>query len=324
MLQCELGCGWSRHSESDLVGCSVFHLDASSLSCTSVSKDGVLKATCLSAIFLLALGPSLALADTKPAAHPAAASHPAAVSHPATAAHPVVPGARPATSVHSAFRGPARPVGRPGLAAPGVRGAYGVHPGAAEHPLAHGYRAGEIYKPRAAEGQAHHYEARHYEARHYEARHDEGRHYEARHDEGRHYEARHDEERRHEDLHRDAFHDHRGERRELYGFHHYRVWEWHHGLAWAPDHAYWGGGFWGPVALGVAFGAVIVIATDSPGHIVLQNYGLVEVVCDPDAGQVVLYGPNGSVVCATPNDSVQPGNYNVDPSTLNLEPTTEE
>jgi len=109
----------------------------------------------------------------------------------------------------------------------------------------------------------------------------------------------------------------------IYGLHHYDAWAWHHGDPWVEDHAYWGGGFWGPVAVGVAFGAAVTIAADSPGYLVFQNYSLVAVPCGP-AGEVALYGPGGSVVCATPTALVPAGNYQIDPSTLEITATQEE
>jgi hypothetical protein len=109
----------------------------------------------------------------------------------------------------------------------------------------------------------------------------------------------------------------------IYGVHRYDAWGWHHGEPWLPDQGYWGGGFWGPVALGVAFGAAVTIAVDSPGYLVFQNYNLVAVPCGP-AGQVELYGPGGSVVCATPSALVPAGNYEIDPSTLEITVSAEE
>ncbi len=110
----------------------------------------------------------------------------------------------------------------------------------------------------------------------------------------------------------------------IYGYRRYDAWAWNHGAAWAPVGTYWGGGFWGPVALGVPFGVAITIGVDSPGYLVFQNYGLVQAPCVAGAGLVFIYGPNGSVICATPDAMVAPGNYNIDPATLQLAPTTEE
>jgi hypothetical protein len=110
----------------------------------------------------------------------------------------------------------------------------------------------------------------------------------------------------------------------IYGYRRYDAWAWNHGVAWAPVGTYWGGGFWGPVALGVPFGAAITLGIDSPGYIVFQNYGLAQVPCVAGAGLVFVYGPSGSVICANPDAMVQAGNYNVDPATLELAPTTEE
>ncbi len=208
----------------------------------------------------------------------------AAASHPAVAQ-------RPAAVAQPAVRPATRPIGRPGQAvhplahgALGARPVFSAHPSYAGHPLAHGYRPGEIYRPR----------------------------------EGGYGGLRAAEP------HREAFRDRAGYRHAINGARRYRAWEWHHGDPWAPNAGYWGGGFWGPVALGVAFGALVTVALDSPGHLVLENYGLVTIACNPNARQVLLYGPNGSVVCAAPDAMVQPGNYEIDPSSLELQPTTEE
>jgi hypothetical protein len=108
--------------------------------------------------------------------------------------------------------------------------------------------------------------------------------------------------------------------------HHYNAWAWHHGVAWYPDHHYWGGYFWGPIAVGyVVTPAVIVpIAPDSPGHQVLASYDLIETPCNDNVPQVDLYGPDGSMVCANPNNEVPAGRYNIDASTLSLAQTDEE
>ena len=108
---------------------------------------------------------------------------------------------------------------------------------------------------------------------------------------------------------------------------------WNHGVAWQPAPIYWGGGFWGSYALAalassIAYGAYLdnqdqqaypsfQVAPDSPGADLLQDYGLQQTPCGPP-GLVVIWGPDNSVICAFPNDSVGPGNYQVDPATFTL------
>jgi hypothetical protein len=110
------------------------------------------------------------------------------------------------------------------------------------------------------------------------------------------------------------------------------AWGWNHGVIWAPAYGYYGGGFWGAFAIGVASAAVygsIVNSTthvtytsyqvqqSSPGATLLSNYGLTQVQCGPP-NLVVIYGPDNSVICANPNQLVAAGNYNLDTSTLSL------
>jgi hypothetical protein len=110
------------------------------------------------------------------------------------------------------------------------------------------------------------------------------------------------------------------------------AWGWNRGVVWAPAPAYYGGGFWGAMAIGVTsaavFGAVVNSTThttytsyqvqpNSPGATVLSNYHLTQTQCG-GSNLVVIYGPNNSVVCALPNDLVAAGNYNLDTSTLSL------
>ena len=109
------------------------------------------------------------------------------------------------------------------------------------------------------------------------------------------------------------------------------AWGWNRGVVWAPAPYYWGGGFWGPFAVGVASVAVmgsIVAANnqtyvsyqaqpDSPGAQVLVAYQLQQVPCGPP-DLVVIYGPDNSVICANPNNLVAPGVYDLDPSTLTI------
>ncbi|HEV3155854.1 MAG TPA: hypothetical protein VGZ00_00740 [Candidatus Baltobacteraceae bacterium] len=101
--------------------------------------------------------------------------------------------------------------------------------------------------------------------------------------------------------------------------HRYGAWGWHQGHAWAPEPRYWGGGFWGALALGIALDTAIPVAPDSPGATLLNDYGLTQVPCSDDPSLVVIDGPNGSVLCAYPNDMVASGTYTVDFSTLTLE-----
>jgi hypothetical protein len=112
-------------------------------------------------------------------------------------------------------------------------------------------------------------------------------------------------------------------------------WAWNRGVVWRPAPVYWGGGFWGPfafTALGsaLAFGAIAddqaqltypsyQAQPDTPGWDLLQDYNLQQTPCgEPDL--VVIWGPDDSVICAFPNGTVAPGNYQVDPATFTLEP----
>jgi hypothetical protein len=109
------------------------------------------------------------------------------------------------------------------------------------------------------------------------------------------------------------------------------AWGWNRGVAWYPAAAYWGGGFWGTLAIAAASAAVFgyiygangsqwvsyQVQPNSPGAILLQNYQLTQTPCGPP-NLVVIYGPNDSVICAFPNNLVAPGVYSVDPSTLTI------
>ena len=107
-------------------------------------------------------------------------------------------------------------------------------------------------------------------------------------------------------------------------------------MSWAPAPSYWGGGFWGPFAFGVAAAVLGVaaygtyldptsnvyfpsyqVAPGSPGVTLLENYQLTQTPCGPP-GLVVIFGPDNSVICAAPNDLVGPGAYDLDPSNLTL------
>lgn len=114
-------------------------------------------------------------------------------------------------------------------------------------------------------------------------------------------------------------------------YHGYPAWGWNAGTAWYPAPNYWGGGFWGAMAIGVTSAAVygsIVNANnqkvtsyqvqpDSPGAKLLSSYQLTQTQCGPP-NLVVIYGPNNSVICAHPNALVSAGNYTVDSSTLTI------
>lgn len=112
-------------------------------------------------------------------------------------------------------------------------------------------------------------------------------------------------------------------------------WAWNHGVVWSPAPVYWGGGFWGPfafAALGssLLFGSIAddqaqltypsyQVEPDTPGWDLLQDYQLQQTPCGPP-DLVVIWGPDDSVICAFPNGTVGPGNYQVDPATFTLVP----
>jgi hypothetical protein len=110
---------------------------------------------------------------------------------------------------------------------------------------------------------------------------------------------------------------------------------WNHGVAWAPAYGYYGGGFWGAMAIGVTsaavsaavYGSIVAsnnvtytsyqVQPSSPGSTLLSNYQLQQVQCGPP-GLVVIYGPDNSVICANPNNLVAAGNYDLNTETLSL------
>ena len=112
---------------------------------------------------------------------------------------------------------------------------------------------------------------------------------------------------------------------------------WNRGVAWQPAPTFWGGGFWGPFAVAdfagaVLFGSIVddrdgyvydsyQVEPDTPGADLLGDYGLQQTQCG-SPNLVDIWGPNGSVICALPNDQVGPGEYEVDPTTLELIPAT--
>lgn len=107
------------------------------------------------------------------------------------------------------------------------------------------------------------------------------------------------------------------------------AWGWNRGVVWVPAAGYWGGGFWGPFAVGAvaAMGYVnyanqrytsYSVSPASPGANLLSNYGLQQVPCGPP-GLVVIYGPNFGVICANPNGLIAAGNYAVNVDNLTLQ-----
>ncbi|MBV8490113.1 MAG: hypothetical protein JO199_06235 [Candidatus Eremiobacteraeota bacterium] len=123
----------------------------------------------------------------------------------------------------------------------------------------------------------------------------------------------------------------------VYGGGAYGAYGWNGGMMWAPAPYYWGGGFWGAMAIGVTsaavFGAIVdeddegndvtynsyEIQQGSPGATFLETYQLVQVQC---GGQnlVEVFGPEHSVICANPNSFVAAGQYNLDTASLSLIP----
>ena len=104
---------------------------------------------------------------------------------------------------------------------------------------------------------------------------------------------------------------------------------WNGGYAWAPAPGYWGGGFWGGFTTAVVFGAILdddthetvtsyQVAPDSPGAKALQAYGLQQAPCQQNGSQVVIFGPDNSVVCANPNSTVAAGEYSLDTANLTI------
>ena len=111
------------------------------------------------------------------------------------------------------------------------------------------------------------------------------------------------------------------------------AWGWNHGVAWVGAPSYWGGGFWGAMAIGVTsaavYGSIVAnnqtyssyqVQPSSPGATFLSNYQLTQVQCGPP-GLVVVYGPSNSVICANPNNLVAAGTYQLNTETLSLTST---
>ncbi len=109
------------------------------------------------------------------------------------------------------------------------------------------------------------------------------------------------------------------------------AWGWNRGVAWYPAPAYWGGGFWGTLAIAATSAAVFgyivgqnnqqivsyQVQPNSPGAQMLANYQLTQTPCGPP-NLVVIYGPDNSVICAYPNNLVSAGTYQLNPSTLTI------
>jgi hypothetical protein len=114
-------------------------------------------------------------------------------------------------------------------------------------------------------------------------------------------------------------------------YHRYSPWHWNRGVIWYPVGSYWGGGFWGPYAIGVTtaivFGAALnaasqpitsyKVAPNSPGATLLTNYQLTQTPCGPQ-GLVVIFGPDDSVICTHPNHLVHAGTYDLDAQQLSI------
>ncbi len=103
-----------------------------------------------------------------------------------------------------------------------------------------------------------------------------------------------------------------------------QAWQWNGGRQWVGDNDYWGGGFWGALTINLGGGGYGGYAYDnydvqqnSPGAQLLSQYGLTQTDCN-QPNLVQIDGPDGSEICAFPNDQVAPGQYQVDPATLSL------
>jgi len=108
------------------------------------------------------------------------------------------------------------------------------------------------------------------------------------------------------------------------------AWGWNRGVVWVAAPGYWGGGFWGAMAIGattaIIYGTIVAnsqtytsyqVQPSSPGATLLSNYQLTQTPCGPP-NLVVVYGPNNSLICAYPNNLVSAGTYTVDSSNLSL------
>ena len=111
-------------------------------------------------------------------------------------------------------------------------------------------------------------------------------------------------------------------------------WGWNGGSRWYPNYGYWGGGFWGGFAAGALTVGItsaivnssssttqtnyVIIEKNTPGYYLFDSYGLTQVQCDSSQNLVFIYGPQDSLMCATPNSTVVAGYYDVDPEDLVL------
>ncbi len=110
-------------------------------------------------------------------------------------------------------------------------------------------------------------------------------------------------------------------------------WGWNNGVAWRPNYGYWGSGFWGGFAAGAITAGVtaavvsaatdnepnyIIIEQNSPGYQLFDGYGLSQFQCIENGTLVYVYGPQDSLICATPNSLVPAGYYDVEPTDLTL------
>lgn len=112
-------------------------------------------------------------------------------------------------------------------------------------------------------------------------------------------------------------------------------WWWNGTRPWYPTPNYWGGGFWGNLAIGLTSAAVagaiagsiannnspqVVVVSNSPGGQLLNSYELVQVPCTNASNVVMILGPADSVICAQPTAAVPAGVYTIDVANLALIP----
>ncbi|WP_460194287.1 hypothetical protein [Thermosynechococcus sp. FA-CM-4201] len=112
-------------------------------------------------------------------------------------------------------------------------------------------------------------------------------------------------------------------------------WWWNGTRPWYPTPNYWGGGFWGNLAIGLTSAAVagaiagsiannnspqVVVVSNSPGGQLLSSYKLVQVPCTNASDVVVILGPADSVICAQPTAAVPAGVYTINVANLALIP----
>ena len=113
-------------------------------------------------------------------------------------------------------------------------------------------------------------------------------------------------------------------------------WKWNDGRRWYSDDYYWGGGFWGNflanmVTVGLTSSIIdgndynknsnyVVIKENSPGYRLFNNYGLTQVQCDTSPDLAFIYGPQDSLICALPNETISAGYYDVNIKDLVLRP----